>query len=128
MFMHMSMKFTCQATILFPVFTSEDCAGFSIILILAFLLGLLTEFMFFYKDKIIGNSSNNEVNDNNNDNDNDNNLENSAKSKNYILKSLFYFSLILLSNLTMFFLMSYNFYVFLTIILSNLIGFILFEK
>lgn len=122
MFMHMSMKFTCQATILFPVFTSEDCAGFSIILILAFLLGLLTEFMFFYKDKIIGNSSNNEISDN------DKNLEDSSKSKNYIFKSLFYFSLILLSNLTMFFLMSYNFYVFLTIILSNLIGFILFEK
>ncbi len=123
MFMHMSMKFTCQATILFPVFTSEDCAGFSIILILAFLLGLLTEFMFFYKDKIIGSSNYNEIKDNDN-----NNVEDSSKSKNYVIKSLFYFTLILLSNLTMFFLMSYNFYVFLTIILSNLIGFILFEK
>lgn len=119
----MSMKFTCQATILFPVFTSEDCAGFSIILILAFLLGLLTEFMFFYKDKIIGSSNYNEIKDNDN-----NNVEDSSKSKNYVIKSLFYFTLILLSNLTMFFLMSYNFYVFLTIILSNLIGFILFEK
>lgn len=123
MFMHMSMKFTCQATILFPVFTSEDCAGFSIILILVFLLGLLTEFMFFYKDKIIGSSNYNEIKDNDN-----NNVEDSSKSKNYVIKSLFYFTLILLSNLTMFFLMSYNFYVFLTIILSNLIGFILFEK
>lgn len=115
MFMHMSMKFTCKATILFPVFTSEDCGGFSIILIVSFILGILTEFMFFKKSEIFGN-----VENYNEDNEN--------KTNNYIAKSLFYFSIILLSNLTMFFLMSYNFFVLLTIILSNIIGFVVFEK
>lgn len=116
MFMHMSMKFTCKATILFPVFTSEDCGGFSIILIVSFILGILTEFMFFKKSEIFGN-----VEIYNEDNENKTN-------NNYIAKSLFYFSIILLSNLTMFFLMSYNFFVLLAIILSNIIGFVVFEK
>ncbi len=87
-----------------------------ILIVVSFLSGILFEFLFHKRKQYAFDT----ITDPNND------LPEGFKSKNRILMASYYFSLVLLSNIEMFLLMSYNFYVFLSVLISNVLGFYLF--
>lgn len=108
----MSMTFECRATIMFSEFSADDCATLSIYIISGFIISILLELLLKLKEYLIKKYSK------------DSNPNYSIDKKAYLV--LVYSGIIFLSALHMFFLMGCNFWIVLSIIIGNLIGYIIF--
>ena len=113
MIMAMTIDYTCKSTILFKVFTSEDCIELFGFLVASFILSLLFEFILGLRQKFISMYKERSVNE-------------TLYLKEKLILTCLYTMTVLLSVIQMFFLMSYNLWIILCLILGNIIGYFLF--
>ena len=109
----MTIDYTCKSTVLFKVFTSEDCIELFGFLVLSFILSILFEFILGLRQKFIGMYKERSVNE-------------ILYLKEKLILTCFYSIAVILSVMHMFFLMSCNFWIILCLIIGNTIGYLLF--
>ena len=111
--MAMTIGYSCKATVLFKVFKSEECVELFAFLVISFLFSLLFEFILSLKQKYYKMYKERSVDE-------------SLVLKEKLILSLFYTIAVILSAMHMFFLMSSNIWIILSIIFGNLFGYFLF--
>lgn len=109
----MTIDYTCKSTVLFKVFTSEDCIELFGFLVLSFILSILFEFILGLRQKFISMYKERSVNE-------------TLYLKEKLILTCFYSIAVILSVMHMFFLMSCNFWIILCLIIGNTIGYLLF--
>ena len=113
MIMAMTIGYSCKSTVLFKVFSSEDCIDLFAFLVVSFILGLAFEFILGLRQKLLSIYREQSV-------------EKTLYLKEKLLLTSLYTIAIILSVIHMFILMSYNLWIILSLVFGNIVGYFLF--
>lgn len=110
--MRMKVKARCQATVFLDFLTSEECSGLVVYLVSGLIISILFELLVSIRSKLYNRISSREIS--------------YFILKERLILSGFYFGIVFLSFIQMFFLMSYNLWIILSVLIGNIVGFIFF--
>lgn len=111
--MAMTIGYSCKTTVLFKIFTSEDCIELFAFLVASFILSLLFEFILGLRQKFLSLYKERSVNE-------------TLFIKEKLILTCFYTLAVILTVIHMFFLMSYNLWIVLSLLIGNTLGYLLF--